>query len=338
MSSNPTKGEKDSQQIKAEGLDLESEPVTATPPSSPPLGVKMPQNNSMGPPPVPASKKRSVDEMHGDSHSAADSRASGADFAPLAQEGEEDTIDSQSIKQSDSQAEAKAAKALREAPVQATTPTPSQKLPPSGQGSQKPLSKSTSGTKPSTQAKTEEDDAETDASGSDEEDDDEPQNRIEDFDWTDLQQRYHNKMGEFDQKELAIMSEFSALADYFNVWAQAGSHKDVERSFKRLKTQMTYVQNEEAELEKRRQHYVKVVEAFKTVATMLNDPNLVQGHAIVVEQKKPAAKAEHPPPAKRQKKSEPRICLDDYGPHALADDKAGDHGCWNFPASRCAIQ
>lgn len=84
--------------------------------------------------------------------------------------------------------------------------------------------------------------------------------------------------------------------------------------------------------------HAPVITSHTAVATMLNDPVVFQGHAIVVQEKPvPKARPSSLPP-KRHKQSEPRISLDDYGPQSLSRDDVADHGCWNFPASRCAIQ
>lgn len=243
-------GEENAQNIKTGGLGRPSESVTHTPPSSPPPAMKKQQNKKMGPQSVPASasRKRSVDEMHDDPHSAAGFQAPDADLAPLAQGKDDTSIDSQSIKQSDSQTEAYAAKAWNEAPAPSTTPTQSQQLPRSGQGSQIPRPESASGTKPAKPSATENEDRETDASDS--EGHDEPQDRIEGFDWDGLARRYHDKMHDFSVKEQQILHDFAALVNvrivlnnakssstnaekYFNTWAKAGSEKDTDRSYKR---------------------------------------------------------------------------------------------------------
>jgi hypothetical protein len=39
----------------------------------------------------------------------------------------------------------------------------------------------------------------------------EPDEKIVDFDWIDLEQRYHDKMHELDEKEVEIFNRFGAL-------------------------------------------------------------------------------------------------------------------------------
>ncbi|KAI7356558.1 hypothetical protein KC336_g22192 [Hortaea werneckii] len=70
-------------------------------------------------------------------------------------------------------------------------------------------------------------------------------------------------------KEHSILYEFSSLCEYFGVWAQASETHEVGRSYKRLKTQVAYVENRESELESKRQHYIKVVDAFKSALELL---------------------------------------------------------------------
>lgn len=40
-----------------------------------------------------------------------------------------------------------------------------------------------------------------------------PQDKIEDFDWNDLQQRYHDKIAQLDATEHSILGEFGKLCD-----------------------------------------------------------------------------------------------------------------------------
>ena len=63
------------------------------------------------------------------------------------------------------------------------------------------------------------DDANSDTTTDDQHDDEaselqgEPHDRIEDFDWDDLRQRYHSKMKEITGKEHSILNEFSSLCE-----------------------------------------------------------------------------------------------------------------------------
>ncbi|KYG43456.1 hypothetical protein M433DRAFT_156728 [Acidomyces richmondensis BFW] len=99
----------------------------------------------------------------------------------------------------------------------------------------------------------------------------EPNEPMEDFDWMHLEQRFHEKVKEFNNKEQAILSEFNRLCSYFNAWANTSHVFEVDRGFKRLKTQMAFVRHEEDELEQKRNHYIKVVEAFKSALQLLGN-------------------------------------------------------------------
>ncbi|KAK0352805.1 hypothetical protein LTR02_015307 [Friedmanniomyces endolithicus] len=113
----------------------------------------------------------------------------------------------------------------------------------------------------------------------------EPHDRIADFDWTDLERRYHHRMDELGATEHQIYDEFNQLCDvnfpyeahdmdaddaqFFGVWAATSQVHEVDRSYKRLKTQMTLVQQHEDELERKRD--IKVVEAFKSALQLLGN-------------------------------------------------------------------
>ncbi|GAB7334011.1 hypothetical protein MBLNU13_g06107t2 [Cladosporium sp. NU13] len=100
-------------------------------------------------------------------------------------------------------------------------------------------------------------------------DDAEPADQIAPFDWVGLEQRYHHQMGQYATEEQELYRSFNELCGYFYVWAEAGHAHEVDRSFKRMKTQITLVQHNEEALESKRLHYVKVVEAFKSALQLL---------------------------------------------------------------------
>ncbi|KAK0795969.1 hypothetical protein LTR02_003854 [Friedmanniomyces endolithicus] len=115
----------------------------------------------------------------------------------------------------------------------------------------------------------------------------EPHDRIAEFDWTDLERRYHHRMEGLGATEHQIYDEFNQLCDvhnlhqahdwnaddaqFFGVWAATSQVHEVDRSYKRLKTRMTLVQHHEEELERKRGHYIKVVEAFKSALQLLGN-------------------------------------------------------------------
>ncbi|KAK4973351.1 hypothetical protein LTR28_011234 [Elasticomyces elasticus] len=88
-----------------------------------------------------------------------------------------------------------------------------------------------------------------------------PDEGIESFAWDDLEQRYHDAMREREAVERGLHDEFSCLMDYFAIWAQTTTTHEVDRSFKRLKTQMAFVQHEEGALERKRQHCMLIFSA-----------------------------------------------------------------------------
>ncbi|KAK5172322.1 uncharacterized protein LTR77_003960 [Saxophila tyrrhenica] len=157
------------------------------------------------------------------------------------------------------------------------------KVPPSGQGSKKPSPPRTNGGQmvndPSRQMPNSSHEVYSAARHGPEIDEDQgspelsdqsdPEDRIENFDWTDHESRYHAKMNEFRETENEIVNEFRSLCQYFDVWARAGADQEVDRSFKRMKTQAALVQHHEDELEKTRQHYIEVVNAFKGALALL---------------------------------------------------------------------
>ncbi|KAK3054456.1 hypothetical protein LTR09_004725 [Extremus antarcticus] len=159
----------------------------------------------------------------------------------------------------------------------------SQKAPPSCQGSGKPPETTSDKGEPAKIAPTQIPDSSHDTyhsatQGTDTREDtdplspsemSDPSERIEDFDWENHETRYHKKMDEFRNSENEIIDEFQSLCQYFNVWAQAGADHEVERSFKRMRTQTTLVHHHESELEDKRQHYIQVVNAFKSALQLL---------------------------------------------------------------------
>ncbi|TKA21919.1 hypothetical protein B0A50_08567 [Salinomyces thailandicus] len=98
-----------------------------------------------------------------------------------------------------------------------------------------------------------------------------PNDNIADFEWGDLERRYHKKMTDLDTNEHKIMGDFNALCSFFAVWAETSRTHEVDRSFKRLKTQTAFVQHQEHELQQKRDHYVKVVDAFRSALQLLGN-------------------------------------------------------------------
>ncbi|KAF2831498.1 hypothetical protein CC86DRAFT_366849 [Ophiobolus disseminans] len=107
----------------------------------------------------------------------------------------------------------------------------------------------------------------------DEEDEEEldsdPAERVIDFDWEDLHERYHKAMQGCHDQEGKLAQEWESLMNYFRIWADSGNDQETDRTFKRLKTRTNYVQNSEDKLEQTRQHYTSVVKAFESALTLL---------------------------------------------------------------------
>ncbi|KAI4123707.1 MAG: hypothetical protein LQ347_006050, partial [Umbilicaria vellea] len=83
-----------------------------------------------------------------------------------------------------------------------------------------------------------------------------PKEPIDDFDWVELEKRFHSKMKECEHVEQEIYEEFNNLLEVFNAWASAISGHENDRAHKRLKTRMSFVQAEESSLENKRQHSI----------------------------------------------------------------------------------
>ncbi|KAI9700511.1 MAG: hypothetical protein M1820_006810 [Bogoriella megaspora] len=93
--------------------------------------------------------------------------------------------------------------------------------------------------------------------------DTDPDEPLEALNWQELEDQYHHMIQDRDREEQQIMKDFESLTQVFAIWAQSGNDRENDRSFKRLKTQITHVQRDERLLEDKRQHYIQVVEAFK---------------------------------------------------------------------------
>ncbi|KAL5459145.1 hypothetical protein PMIN06_002996 [Paraphaeosphaeria minitans] len=105
----------------------------------------------------------------------------------------------------------------------------------------------------------------------DSEDDADPADEIVDFDWEGLHERYHEAISTASAQEQDLLQEFTKMMNYFNVWANAGANQESDRTFHRLRTRMTYVQNSEQKLENTRQHYIGVVRAFESALNLLRN-------------------------------------------------------------------
>lgn len=103
----------------------------------------------------------------------------------------------------------------------------------------------------------------------DEHDDDSPNTPLPNFDWSDLENRYRAMIAQKVTEEAEVWEEFCKITDYFGAWCSASSRHETNRGLKRHKTQAYFVRAEEQQLEERRKHYVKVIEAFRSALSML---------------------------------------------------------------------
>ncbi|KAI5273339.1 hypothetical protein E4T47_03413 [Aureobasidium subglaciale] len=106
---------------------------------------------------------------------------------------------------------------------------------------------------------------------SEEEDNIDPRDELSPFDWQALNSEYLETMAQCKMNEDKHLEEFASLSRFFGVWAGTISGHEQERSHTRLRTQSTLAKYHEGELEKRRKHYVNVVEAFRSALHMLGN-------------------------------------------------------------------
>ncbi|PNS20179.1 hypothetical protein CAC42_5629 [Sphaceloma murrayae] len=92
---------------------------------------------------------------------------------------------------------------------------------------------------------------------------------LESFNWDDLAGKYHGMIAEKEQEIEQVLDEYNQLQGLFEQWCRAGQDVEGERTFKRHKTQALYVRKEEEDLERRREHYVGVMDAFQKAMAML---------------------------------------------------------------------
>ncbi|KAI4101278.1 MAG: hypothetical protein L6R37_005021 [Teloschistes peruensis] len=96
-----------------------------------------------------------------------------------------------------------------------------------------------------------------------------PKQPLEAFGWDDLEERFLRKMEECQKGEEELEKEFRGWCEVFQAWATTTREHEEERLHKRLKTRMAWVQNSEQKFEEKRQHYIKVVQAFESALALL---------------------------------------------------------------------
>ncbi|MCJ1228400.1 hypothetical protein MMC12_005061 [Toensbergia leucococca] len=96
-----------------------------------------------------------------------------------------------------------------------------------------------------------------------------PRDVMDEYGWDDLEERFLARMGECRKKEEEINMEFREWLKVFEAWTSTTLVHEEERAHKRLRTRMSYVQGAEVQLEERRLHYIKVVQAFESALALL---------------------------------------------------------------------
>ncbi|KAG0651393.1 hypothetical protein D0Z07_1997 [Hyphodiscus hymeniophilus] len=99
----------------------------------------------------------------------------------------------------------------------------------------------------------------------------EPESSIEmsDWDWHAFQLRYRDAIAHANEEEVKLLEEFEKYFEVFRIWSLATSQRDGVRAWKRLKTRQRYVELAEDKLEERKEHYERVVLAFKNALELL---------------------------------------------------------------------
>ena len=81
-----------------------------------------------------------------------------------------------------------------------------------------------------------------------------PQVRLEEYDWEELEEQFARRMEAFKKAEEGIWMEWREWGEVFKAWASTISVHDEDRASKRLRTRIAYTQNSEEALEAKRQH------------------------------------------------------------------------------------
>ncbi|KAG8530827.1 uncharacterized protein KY384_004184 [Bacidia gigantensis] len=100
-----------------------------------------------------------------------------------------------------------------------------------------------------------------------------PQVKLENYDWAELEDQFSKRMEAFRAEEDGIWEEWKGWGEVFKAWASTISVHDEERAAKRLRTRIAFTQGSEESLEAKRQHYIKVVQAFESALQLLGSRN-----------------------------------------------------------------
>lgn len=102
-------------------------------------------------------------------------------------------------------------------------------------------------------------------------DEDETSHDLAQFDWVKLEEEFEAAMHEADRKEEDVAKQFKELMEYFAIWSSVSLDADKERGFKRFKTREAHIKNSEAQFQKKKEHFDKVVSAFKSAMELLQN-------------------------------------------------------------------
>lgn len=204
--SSPVKREYDA------GEDLSTSPLSDVPPSSPPVIASMARNDNMPPPPVPASKRpreqMTVEHHGGDSSETAvegknpdSSIVSSAQYFDYLQTQEQ----SQQITPPHSTPTGK--------PVAVSSSNCVVQQPESKASDAKKRKAAEDGAEQNVKEHFEDDQSQSGSQTSGESNDHGPEDRIIDFDWRDLHERFHAKMDELAHKEQELFDEWGQLME-----------------------------------------------------------------------------------------------------------------------------
>ncbi|KFY49191.1 hypothetical protein V495_00657 [Pseudogymnoascus sp. VKM F-4514 (FW-929)] len=92
---------------------------------------------------------------------------------------------------------------------------------------------------------------------------------LPEFDWEGLEANYFAAMDKANEVEAQLGEEFRMLANYFAQWSNVPALQDSPRAVKRFKTRQEHVYHSEDMFSQKKQHYEKVVFAFKSAMELL---------------------------------------------------------------------
>ena len=98
-----------------------------------------------------------------------------------------------------------------------------------------------------------------------------PAVRLEEYEWQELEQQFERRMEAMRVVEEGIWEEWRGWGEILGAWASTISVHDEERASKRLRTRVAFTQGAEESLEAKRQHYIKVVQAFESALALLGN-------------------------------------------------------------------